>query len=179
MEIDFTTIAYLKTGSTVQQQVYQILTTHDILGGLQDYNPVVVGTFPLDIAIETSDIDIACSCKDIAAFQTKVRAHFKQYTGFTDLVFTLRTEQTYVANFVLDHVPIEIFAQTIPVREQYGYRHMLIEHAILLEQGDEFKAQVIAHKRAGLKTEPAFATLLGLIGDPYESLLTYNRFSEQ
>lgn len=173
MDLDFTAIAYLKTGSAVQQQVYHTLTTHDVLECLEGYSPVVVGTFPLDIAIETSDIDIACHCMDIEVFQARVQAHFKNCRGFTDLIFSLRTEQTYVANFILDHFPIEIFAQTIPVAEQYGYRHMLIEHAILLERGPEFKAQVIALKRAGLKTEPTFAKLLGLTGDPYESLLTY------
>ncbi|MDM1045302.1 DUF4269 domain-containing protein [Myroides sp. 1354] len=173
MKIDFNTIAYLQQGSKVQQQVYHTLTSHRILELLAAFNPVVVGTFPLDIAIETSDIDIACQLEDVEVFQSIVQNHFGSCTGFSDLVFEMRKQQTYVANFVLDDFPIELFAQAIPVSAQYGYRHMLIEDEILREQGPIFKAQIIALKREGIKTEPAFAKLLGLKGDPYENLLLY------
>lgn len=174
MKIDFTSIAYLKTGTPVQQQVFHTLKTHRVLRCLRDFTPVVVGTFPLDIAIETSDIDIACQFDVIEVFQTLVQTNFSNYEGFTTTVFDLRGEQTYVANFVLDHFPVEIFAQAIPVQKQYGYRHMCIEYQILKEKDAAFKAEIIALKQAGMKTEPAFAHLLGLTGDPYESLFTYS-----
>lgn len=175
MKIDFNSIAYLQQGSEVQQQVYHTLTSHRVLELLDGFTPVVVGTFPLDIAIETSDIDIACQFEDVAVFQSIVHAHFACCEGFKDFVFEMREQQTYVANFVLDDFPIELFAQAIPVSAQYGYRHMLIEHEILQEQEPIFKAQIIALKREGIKTEPAFAKLLGLTGDPYESLLLYRK----
>ena len=173
MKIDFTSITYLKTGSQIQQHVYQILTHHQVLMPIQAFTPVVVGTFPLDIAIESSDIDIACQFDDLAVFQQVIQTNFSRCEEFATTIFDLRGKQTYVANFILDNFPIEIFAQQIPVTEQYDYRHMLIEHIILEEKGEEFKAQIIAYKKAGLKTEPAFAQALGLIGDPYETLLAY------
>jgi hypothetical protein len=50
---------------------------------------------------------------------------------------------------------------------------MLIEHRLLLKHGEAFKNKVIELKQNGLKTEPAFAKLLGIEGDPYEELLKY------
>lgn len=173
MKTNFNSIAYLQQGSEVQQQVYHTLSSHQILELLAAFNPVVVGTFPLDIAIETSDIDIACQFENVEVFQSIVQNNFSSCKGFSDLVFEMRKMKTYVANFILDDFPIELFAQAIPVSAQYGYRHMVIEHEILQEQGPIFKTQIIGLKREGIKTEPAFAKLLGLTGDPYESLLLY------
>lgn len=51
---------------------------------------------------------------------------------------------------------------------------MLIEHQILLKRGDDFKQQIIGLKLKGLKTEPAFAKLLGFKGDPYLALLNFS-----
>jgi hypothetical protein len=48
---------------------------------------------------------------------------------------------------------------------------MLIEHSLLTEKGEHFRQEIIKLKRQGLKTEPAFAKLLGLDGDPYKAIL--------
>ncbi len=37
--------------------------------------------------------------------------------------------------------------------------------------GDAFRTAVMERRRGGLKTEPAFAAVLGLAGDPYSALL--------
>ncbi len=50
---------------------------------------------------------------------------------------------------------------------------MIIEHKILSSKGDEFRAEIIRLKQDGLKTEPAFAKMLGLQGNPYEELLKF------
>jgi len=49
---------------------------------------------------------------------------------------------------------------------------MIIEYRILLEKGEDFRKQLIELKRQGLKTEPAFALLLGLESNPYTELLS-------
>ncbi|HRF37192.1 MAG TPA: DUF4269 domain-containing protein, partial [Saprospiraceae bacterium] len=56
-------------------------------------------------------------------------------------------------------------------RLQNAYRHLLIEARLLEERGPEFRQQIIELKQQGVKTEPAFARLLGLEGDAYEALL--------
>lgn len=48
---------------------------------------------------------------------------------------------------------------------------MLVEYKLLQQHGEDFRQQVVALKKAGIKTEPAFAKLLQLPGDPYEALL--------
>ncbi len=52
-----------------------------------------------------------------------------------------------------------------------AYRHMIIEYRILLEKGEAFRQSIVELKRQGMQTEPAFALLLGLKGDPYTELL--------
>jgi len=46
-----------------------------------------------------------------------------------------------------------------------------VERRLLAIGGDGFRRAVMAARRSGLKTEPAFAAVLGLDGDPYEALL--------
>lgn len=48
---------------------------------------------------------------------------------------------------------------------------MLIEDIILHEKGSAFRKRIIELKSYGIKTEPAFARLLGLQGDLYSELL--------
>ena len=50
---------------------------------------------------------------------------------------------------------------------------MIIEHEILQSKGGIFRLEIIKLKQNGYKTEPAFAFLLGLKGDPYIELLDY------
>lgn len=64
-----------------------------------------------------------------------------------------------------------MFGQNQPVREQYGYLHLVKEAEILTIMGNDFRNDIIELKCSGLKTEPAFAKLLKLQGDPYTALL--------
>lgn len=78
-----------------------------------------------------------------------------------------------VASFQLDDFSIELFGQNIPTRQQPGYRHMLVEYRLLQDYGEDFRQQIIQLKQQGIKTEPAFAQVLGLPGNPYEALLLF------
>ncbi len=78
-----------------------------------------------------------------------------------------------VCKFQSNNFPVEIFAQNIPVEEQQAFKHMIIEAKILNKKGNIFKNEVVKLKKSGYKTEPAFAKLLDIQGDPYEGLLQY------
>jgi hypothetical protein len=131
-----------------------------------------VGTIPIGIDIETSDLDILCCFENQRDFQDQVLACFAEMPRFSIQEIVVREEKSLVANFFSGGFEVEIFAQKTPVRQQNAYRHLLVEHRILMEKGPAFKRQVIALKQQGFKTEPAFAVLLGLqTDDAYAALL--------
>jgi hypothetical protein len=173
--IDFTDISYLKSGTLIQQQAYEVLIKYAVLNILEAFGPVLAGTIPININTEGSDLDILCCWQQKEEFSEKIIEHFSENRAFVIREIAIHSHPAVIANFFLDDFEIEIFGQNIPVQQQHGYRHLLIEHILLLLYGEEFRKKIIELKRQGYKTEPAFAMLLGLSGDPYQSLLDYGK----
>ncbi|MBT1709460.1 DUF4269 domain-containing protein [Fulvivirgaceae bacterium PWU5] len=171
--IDFRTIDYLRHGTTRQQAVYTLLSGPAIFPPLRAYTPVLAGTIPINVDLPSSDLDILCCFDDAASFYYDVEKTFVGFDEFALRRMRLRGEDTVVANFTTAGFAIEVFGQHIPVTQQTGYRHMVIEHVILQEKGEAFRQQVLSLKHEGYKTEPAFAKLLALAGDPYQALLDF------
>lgn len=169
----FDHIAYLLEGTTVQRAAHQVLSSIQIFPLLAAFNPLLVGTIPIDIAVEKSDLDIICEAKDLDHFQQTLASLFSNYEQFTCTETLIQGIRTILANFYVAGFEIEIFGQDVPVKMQNGYRHMIKEYEILTNRGHEFRDKVIALKTKGIKTEPAFAQLLKIEGDPYEGLLSY------
>ncbi len=63
--------------------------------------------------------------------------------------------------------------------QQNAYKHMVVEDRILKRLGPVFRDNVRKLKSSGVKTEPAFARLLGLEGDPYQRLLDMHDWDEE
>lgn len=171
MTPDFTTLAYLKAGTPRQRHAYEVLSHEGIFNTLNAFDPILVGTIPISLDLSTSDLDIICCFTDKEFFRTILTEGFAKKHGFVVKEFSSKGIDTVVASFEAADFCIEIFAQAVPTRQQYGYRHMVIEHRLLIEKGETFRQQILTLKRKGYKTEPAFAHLLGLAGDPYEALL--------
>ncbi|MHC0443008.1 DUF4269 domain-containing protein [Flavobacterium sp. 3-210] len=171
--IDFSTIEYLKSGNERQILAYEILTKNKILEALVEFDPILVGTIPINIDIENSDLDIICYWQNKNHFVEKVTSLFKNKSDFTIRETVINQHESIVGNFKLDDFEIEIFGQNIPTKNQNGYRHMIIEHQILELRDENFRQEIIKLKQNGYKTEPAFAKLLGLKSDPYLELLNY------
>lgn len=169
--IDFTSIAYLASGNQRQQLACQELKRLQVIEKLTTYQPILVGTIPIDIDIPESDLDIICECKDLNRFQNKLIKLFSEKKAFKTKQTQINTIPSVVCTFKTPHFEIEIFGQDIPVKKQNAYRHMLIEHRLLTEKGTDFKKAIIQLKKEGYKTEPAFAKLLRLSGNPYDALL--------
>jgi len=172
---DFLNINYLKSGTARQQKAFEVLNENLILQKLYDFTPILVGTIPINIAIDSSDLDIACYWKDKSQFIEIVRKNFSEEKDFQIYEKEISGNEAVVANFFTDDFEIEIFGQNIPVQEQFGFRHMIIEAKILEENGEDFRQKIIALKKSGIKTEPAFAQLLNLKGNPYEALLNFKK----
>jgi len=151
--IDFKDISYLKSGNERQQKVHQLLIAHAIFEKLDKYKPILVGTIPINIDIENSDLDIICYVQNNEQFKDDLVHHFQQEKEF--VISNNIKFSALKANFFVDDFEIEIFGQNTPTEKQNAYRHMLIEHQILLEKGEDFRLQIVELKNLGYKTEPA------------------------
>jgi len=152
-----------------------ILGRHQIMELLAAYDPEVVGTLPLAIDTPESDIDILCNASDLAAFSEfsdRGFGHFDSYNRHQRPA-TNHVAEALVVRFECDGLPVEIFATNCPTRSQFGFIHMLVEARILFVMDDAFADQIRELKQAGIKTEPAFAKLLGMSGDPYIALAEF------
>ena len=175
MPTNFLDISYLKLGNLKQQKSYDILVRLNLFSILSDYSPVLAGTIPIGIDLAESDLDIVCEVTDLTRFSQLLQQEFGHESCFR---IRYRDKETIVCNFMSEGMEIEIFASPQKVLESRGYRHMLIEHRILTLFGADFKEKIIELKQSGFKTEPAFANLLKLDGDPYEQLLLLEDYSD-
>ncbi len=170
-KIDFKNTSYLQQGNAKQRHAYQVLHRHKVLSILKDFNPVLIGTIPIEVDIESSDLDIACHFVDRKAFERVLKQAFSEKQGFQIWENTSSEPKATIAKFILEDFEVEIFGQNLPTTQQRGYRHMLVEHRVLEKRGEHFRQRIIQLKNKGHKTEPSFAIALGLEGDPYEALL--------
>ncbi|WP_420549470.1 DUF4269 domain-containing protein [Curvivirga sp.] len=158
---------------------YQIaLSKLNILEVLKDFTPVVIGTPPLQIATEDSDIDIACSTEELDSFQGYLNDNFGHLSKFQSHKYVREKIPTILTSFFAYEWEFEIFCQNIPVSNQWGVRHFHIEQR-LLSLVPCLREKVIGLKQQGIKTEPAFAQILGLKGDPYQAMIDLETLSDQ
>lgn len=133
---------------------------------LSAFDARVVGTWPLGIALPSSDIDIVAFAPRQEEFADALRAAFGGQEGFT-VRERLGKPASLVASFWQGGFEWEIFGQDCPVEQQYGWRHFVAERRLLELGGLPMRRAVMFKRGLGLKTEPAFAAALGLAGDPY------------
>ena len=170
---NFKDIYYLKNGNHKQKESYKILTKININNILKEYTPILVGTIPLGIDVENSDLDIVCQVYNFEVFKDILINNFSKYESFN---IKYKEKNIVICNFIVDKMEIEIYASNVESYKTNGYRHMIVEYKLLNLYGESFKEKIIKLKKEGIKTEPAFAQLLNLKGDPYEALLEYEKY---
>ncbi|KKO90503.1 hypothetical protein AAW12_15565 [Sphingobacterium sp. Ag1] len=171
MTINFKNIDYLKSGNDVQKKAYRLLTDYHITTLLDAYDPIVVGTIPIQLDVGGSDIDIILCVDDFDALEEMLSLNFSKHAHFR---LRRPADRVIVCRFTIEEQLFEIYATDEATEIQNGYLHMLKEHEIIQLRGGEFAEQVRQLKRSGIKTEPAFCQLLGIEGDAYTELLKYN-----
>lgn len=177
--MDWQDITYLKTGNPRQQAAYDALAQARIFDVLREYDPVLVGTIPIGVDIEDSDLDIICYAPDLDAFDTLVHDHFHDADEFVTWRNNRGDGDYTVANFRAYGFIFELFAQDKPVKKQNAYRHMVIENRLLQLGDNKAREAIISLKQQGLKTEPAFAQYFKIQGaDPYIALLKLDTYDE-
>lgn len=155
----------------------EALERTEVLPKLAAFNPHVVGTPPLGLDLPTSDIDIICFAPDADAFTCAVWNAFGMRPEFR-VWQRIGLDRPIVAQFADAGWIIEMFGQASSISEQCGWRHFLLEQRLLALGGDAFRIAVMTRRNDGMKTEPAFAAVLGLDGDPYQALLSLERCSD-
>jgi hypothetical protein len=155
----------------------EVLRRTNILTKLSSYDPHIAGTPPLGIDLPTSDLDILCHTPDPWSFAAAAWGAFSECKEFSMRQW-VGSNRPIVVEFVAIGWRIEIFGQTLPVREQHGWKHFLVEQRLLSLGGSAFRDAVMNYRRQGTKTEPAFSAALGLTGDPYQALLEIGLLSD-
>ena len=168
---DFRNIEYLKYGNERQKLAYSEIKKYRIIEKLKKYNPILTGTIPIGIDLPESDLDIICECQNHSKFSEFIVQEFSNKKNFKIYSTKHNGIESTVGQFKTENFLFELFGQNIPTERQNAYRHMIIENRILKEKGIEFRKKIKDLKSSGIKTEPAFAELLGLDGNPYAELL--------
>lgn len=169
MEKKFLNIEYLSEGTARQQRAYRVLKRSGIFESLKSYDPLLAGTVPISIDLPESDLDIICHLDsgDAGRFVRLLSSLYGSMPGFD-----IRTENdVVVCNFIAESESIEIYASPVPTHLSRAFIHMIVEERLLRLGGENFRGRIIALKKSGLKTEPAFAEMLALNGDPYEEIV--------
>ena len=144
---------------------------------LAAFDPHIAGTPPLGIDVPTSDIDVLCHVSRPVEFTTALWSSFSTREEFRIRQW-LGRDRAVIASFSAHGWRFEIFGQDRPVAEQAGWRHFVIERRLLQLGGPAFRVEVLRMRGQGLKTEPTFASLLGLKGDPYRALLDIDAWTD-
>jgi hypothetical protein len=176
------TLDVLQQGTTRQRDAFKCITEHHFLSSLAEFRGVLISTVALGIYTPQSDLDLICEAHDLDYFSRRVT---EMYTGFSEFkeVKTPNPEQSRCYSLRCDDFEIEIFGSRVRLEDQFGYRHYLAMARLINIGGEGFRDKLQRAKLSGMKTEPAIASILGLEGDPYESVagladLTEGEFSE-
>jgi len=138
---------------------------------LAGVDATLVGTVPLGIDVPGSDLDIICRARVPDAFERELRRLYGSAAGFRlDRRAGPTGRARSLGRFTAGGEQLEIFGEDVPVEEQAGFCHMVVEARLLELGGDALRRRVVERKRAGERTEPAFAAELRLDGDADERI---------
>lgn len=172
MEHKFTDIEYLLQGNSKQKMAYDAIKKLKVMEILKKYGPILAGTIPIDIDIDSSDLDIICEVHDTEEFIHRLNSEFGDLLNFSLETLWIDEKTTILCSFVEDGFTFEIFGQPTKIMDQNAYRHMVVENRILEILGEVTREEIRSLKREGYKTEPAFGIYLNIVENPYEFLLS-------
>jgi hypothetical protein len=163
-------IAYLANGTPKQRRAFAAIDAVGIFKDLRTFTPALAGTIPLGIDTASSDLDIICRAEHFTEFEDRVRSCYDHHEAFGHQRDVVRGVETVLAWFWYDGWEFELFAQDVPVAEQFACLHLRVEARLLALGGEAARAAIQELKRTGMKTEPAFALYFGIEGEAYLEL---------
>lgn len=154
------------------------LTREGVWDALARFHPVMAGSIPLGLDTDASDVDVLVEALDLETFRRVCKRTWGSHPDFFLVDRVWQDLPAVICRVRVDSLLCEMFAQAQPVALHRGFRHLIAEWRLLTAGGDALYQAVRAARRRGLKTEPAFAEVLRLEGDPYVALLL-DRCSEE
>src|SRR5580692_7337912 len=138
-----------------------------VLEVLAPFDPRVAGTTPLGLDLSGSDIDVLCFAPDARIFSDIVWHAFSDAPAFIAKQW-VDPPRAVVVSFEAAGWQIQLYGEAIAV-----------ERRLLAFGGHDLRAAVLTLRQRGMKTERAFAAVLGLRGDPYVALLDLGERADQ
>lgn len=114
---------------------YQRVNDDGLMDALAPYSPVVVGTYPLEIAGPNDPLEIVCRAVDLPAFARTFERSHGDREGFALYGGSLDDEQAVFAEFTINGLAVEVAAQSDHVHQRLGRATLGIDH-ILTESGE-------------------------------------------
>jgi len=97
----FDTLDYLRLGNEKQQHTYLALKKLNIYEILHPYTPILCGTIPIGVDIDSSDLDIIMEVHEVETFKHIVTEHFGKMRNFSLKSLMIREVEVTKANFFL------------------------------------------------------------------------------
>lgn len=157
-------------------KVFQSIIESKVLKNLKLYKPLVVGTYPLGLNTNSSDIDILLYNDDLNELTNTVKNYYKNFDSFN--IHCDEKNNYIVISFNFENLKFELYAEKVPTLQQRALKHFQIEERLLKLGSSRFKQKIVNYRGQGLKTEPAFAKAMGLNGNSYIELLNIYDYSE-
>lgn len=159
------------------KKIFNALEESGILKTFKKFTPFVAGTFPLGVYTAKSDLDVLMYAEDLNELEHDLHSAYGKLANYTSRRSQVDGPETLIVNFMVNEVPFEVFAQNRAVTKQKAYLHFQIEERLLKNGGKNFSKKVLENRLRGLKTEPAFAHVLGIEGDAYAEMLQLQTIS--
>jgi predicted metalloenzyme YecM len=157
-------------------QVFSSIKNSGVLEKLRAFNPLVVGTFPLGLSVNNSDVDICVDFQNENDFISSVNSSLASFANFELAPTKINSGTAVIVKFSFENIHFEIIGQHMASCKQIAFQHFQIEEKIL-KYGQCHGEILNLRAQQGFKTEPAFAKHLCLVGDPYHELLELNKKS--
>ena len=169
---------YLQNGNIRQRRVYHLLVETCPIARLLPYDLALVSTVCVGWDLPDSDLDIILYANQPDLFTDRLNEAFVHYGNFS---ISRWDNQPWpvICCFSLEGEKIELFACPTPLEQQAAWRHLTQMHRLANLLGEVFSQRVKELKRAGSKTEPAIAKLLGLAGEPFQAVLDLEKWTDK
>ena len=127
---------------------YARLREDGLLDVLAPYEPVIVGAYPLDVAAETTPLEIVCRAVDLPAFARTLERTYGDRPGFALHGGELDGEAAVFAEFDMDGLPMEVAAQGQHVHRRLGAATLGLDR-VLSESGPTARIRLAAAVERG------------------------------